>query len=886
MKKALALILTIVLLVGFCSCVTVVPPQTTPKDPCTVHTDANKNGVCDKCGEKVKVEDNGGEDINTPLNVIDLQGQTALANTVTTANRFANKVQAYYENAKQNSYVIENGQAKLTHALAGNITVSSLENSKGNNYLINTLDSYVVFNGETYYGSDSPIDARVNTTKLGYYYYSTFIRDLQFAGQGIPLYLEKGYHMYSDRLHEQFRIVASGDSKYVEEFGFELKLSTSTISGYELKFGGETLTELENGTYTYSDFEYIGFDIKGAGVVGIITAGQSTKVEINVTDKKITVKQYITLDGVEAKKDYSFANRLYTDETHAFDGIRAANYEEQNPYTSENITVEDKDGAYFKGYNHLTGAYEFFIDSMGFNDSYFHYRQRHFANHVTLTGADDRTVYLALQATLPTEGSALLDATSNTLLPIPLQVGKNFGHEKEEPIYNPSDAKYGETIMPLVIKNGETYDFTMLNVYQEWGSQGISIKQLSSIEYFISYYHLSTGVTETNCIAPYYSAFARGKCGNAWVLPDFRGCSGKFWADVITQTGDPQYNSVGTLFAPTNDQGVTMGEYTSSDISYAGLTYADLDYSYIDPNGEYEYTMRHVEMSQTDESRTYYTIEFTFLKDTEINNYDFSIIGFDGRVGRYAYAAYLNADGEHTVIENPSSLVSDPKIYELNREGGSYFAFYGLSDTLTKETGNFGCIVKDFSITQSGSESSVGLAFLNDYRYNPNFTSDGILNYGSLTLTESTTFKAGDTISVDLILLPCGEIGQDHCQNVINVYEDSVVNAIKIETAVGTTGDDTWVPTVIAENNTAEFTVTGGTSEGTPEVIYALKVQGFDKLCVPKIYEKVGGQWVEYDFATDKGYDGYGVLCEDGKLTYTFTFKQTAGGRVFKIVAE
>ncbi len=62
-------------------------------------------------------------------------------------------------------------------------------------------------------------------------------------------------------------------------------------------------------------------------------------------------------------------------------------------------------------------------------------------------------------------------------------------------------------------------------------------KQISSVQFFVPYYHLSTGVTETNCIAPYY---VDGK--NLWTLPDFRAMSAPLWA------GQPQHTSGGRLY--------------------------------------------------------------------------------------------------------------------------------------------------------------------------------------------------------------------------------------------------------------------------------------------------------------------------------------------------
>ena len=808
--------------------------------------------------------------------VADLTGQTALSETVTKSNQYANGVQAYYVDDERNAYVVSNRNTDLYHELSGKKFVSSFRNKQGEEYLYNTMDAYVVYGGEYYYGSDGPTDARVNTTKLGYYYYSTYVRDMSFD-DAVPLHLEKAYHTYSDRTQQQYRIIAEDKTNYLTEFGYEVKVKRSRVAGIELRDGDEVINALENGTYTFDNLGYIGLNIAKAGVVGLITVGQGTKVSVTVNAKNYVIRQYLPLDGISALDEETFANRLYTDETHSFGGIRKAYAEETELFTEKNVSVEAKDGARFVGYNRLTGAYEFTIDGQGFNESYYKQPQKKYFESVKVSGAkDDRIIYLSIKTVFPLEGAAVADKDEK-LLPIPLQVGKNFGHEKEEPIYNPSDAKYGETIMPLAVKANEEYEFTVVNAYQKWGN--FDLKQLSSIEYFISYYHLSTGVTETNCIAPYFSAGAKGGFGVAWVLPDFRGCSGNFWADDNTQTGDPQYNSVGTLCSPTGNYGLSMGNYKGSDIAYSGLTYADLTYSYLSSDGSYAYSMRHVEMPQKDESRTYYTIEFTFLEDTYIDNEAFSIIGFDGRKGTYQHSAYLDENGNHIELTNPTRK-GDAAIYKLNKNG-SYFTYYGLPSALRDETGNFGCIIKNYSIIADGQKSDVGLAFLNDFRSNPTF---GELNYGSLTLDRSVSFKKGDKISVDVVLLPYGLVGQDNCDNVIKVYNDSVKNAITINASVGTVVADTWIPTVAAQNGVAEFTVSGGTYGDGAEVNYAVKAQGFDLLTRPKIYEKVNGEWIPYDYATELGYDGYGVLCENEKLTYTFVFAQNFVGRTFRVV--
>ncbi len=806
-----------------------------------------------------------------------LEGQTKLNKTIEQANELANGVQAYYDNSHRECYKIENQTMQLNHGLIDNMNVSSLKNSEGEDYLTDTMDSYIVSDGQTYYASKSPTVGRVNTTQLGYYYYSAYIRDLTFTNE-FPLYLEKAYHTYSDRMHQAFRIIAPTESVAVSEFGFETKIPLEALKHIEIFADGKTYTEIECET-PFQEVEYVGFDIKGAGIVGYIFAGQETKISITETDSEIILKQYMPLDAVDAGKEILFANRLYTDMTHNFKGLQKANSEEQNPLTEKHISVDEEvDNARFVGYNHMTGCYDFELNGSNFSQAYYFEPERKYYEHIAVTDApDDRTIFLRVHTTTPMEGAALLDADEK-LLPVPLQGCKNFGHEKEEPIYNPLDPLGGDTYMPLTVETGADYDFTIMNVYKLWGNY--DIKQLSSIDYYISYYHLSTGVTETNCIAPYYAQTSGDKLDMAWFIPDFRGASGDFWGDLDLKQGDPQHNSVGTVYAPTNNMGGTKANYLSSNIKSAGLIYADLDYSYISDDGNYMYTMRHFELPQLDESRTYYTIDLTFLEDCKIDNQMFSIIAEDGRSGIYNNAAYLDENGKHQEIENPRSQ-GQSTLYNLNKEG-AYFAFYGLPDGLETETGNFGLIVKDYEITVNGKKSDVGLAFLNDIRG----SHWGIRNYGSLTLSESVEFKKGDTIHIDLILLPFGLVGQDDCQNVVNVYEDSVKNALAVNAEVGKVMEDTYLPTIKATKNVAEFTLTGGIASNGKGVDYAVKVQGFDKLTNPKVYEKINDEWIEYNYTSELGYDGYSVQIEDNKLSYSFMFTQTDKGRTFKVTAE
>ena len=147
------------------------------------------------------------------------------------------------------------------------------------------------------------------------------------------------------------------------------------------------------------------------------------------------------------------------------------------------------------------------------------------------------------------------------------------------------------------------------------------------------------------------------------------------------------------------------------------------------------------------------------------------------------------------------------------------------------------------------------------------------------------SFKAGDYIDTDVIFLSYGKVGQTDCDNVKQVYNDSVVNPITISPTVGKTVIDGYIPTVEAAENKAEFTLNGGV-DGDKEVNYSVKVTGITKLSKPKLYEKVNGEWVEVKLSSDHGYDGYSVIAENGKLTYSFVFTQNRNGKTFRLIVE
>ena len=831
--------------------------------------------------------------------VMDEDEASAMSATIATANELKNGVQATYTNADWDAYKVQNQNMSLTHGLKeGNVQVTNLTNSAGAAYLSNTLDAYVVSSGSRVYGNTGSNtygntvagSARLNTTNLGYYYYEANVRDITFSSS-IPLYLSKTYHVYSDKVHQEFTVVASGTtSSSLTALGFEMKIPKSSVAKYIVD--GTANASVTNVT------EYIGFDINGVGVVGIIVAGDDVTVTLTNDGTNYIVRQEkamsILSEAGQTEEELPFAltsentislwNRLYTDETHTFEGITAANNEEQNPLKDANIVVSTENGGgAFDGYDYATGAYSFVIDSVGFNTAYYDNPDTQFTESITIKNApDDRTVYIQVKTNKPVEGAAIMDEAGKQI-PIPVQVGKNFGHEKEEPIFDPTDAQWGITVAPIRVEKARTRSFTVVNAMQNWGE--IALKQLSSISYYVGYYHLSTGVTETNCIAPYFSySNSLGSFNNAWILPDFRG------GDTMKE-GEPQYDSVGMLMGVTNGAtsgyyenyyGTDLGVYVGSEILSSGMTYADVEYSYVSENGDYEYTYRHVEMPQTDEARTYYTLTLKFLKDTYVKNNEFSLFSLSSRNVKYTSYEYLDANGNVVNGKNPTKGSFFAQSIDPLYKGASYFALYGVSNT-GEENGNFGLIVKDYAITVNGASSTLGLAFKND------FIKETQSNLAGLTLASSTSFKAGDAITLNVILLPYDK-NVNNANNVRKVYQDSVINSLTVTATTGTVVEDTWLATVKAANNAAQFTVSGGVdttdalSDGADNVNYTIKVTNCTKLSVPVIEEYVNGAWQTYTVASVNGYDGYSVERNaDGTLTYSFVITKSTADRTFRV---
>jgi len=681
--------------------------------------------------------------------------------------------------------------------------------------------------------------------------------------------VDKIYHVYPDKMHQELRFYGAEEVKDITGCGLVWRVPEKSVDALQIRDENGTHNDLE---FDSATVEYVGFHIKNAGVVGLIIPEHKSNtkaVTVELIDGYYVVRQqYGGTLRIAHGGWIKINNRLYNDMTSDFEGIDRESWIERNPLTEITVVKQDSDCRYC-GYDEVRGSYLFAKNGTDFSTAYYLAQNRYFTSTVSVTNNTDadRTVYFQFNGSSGAlENSVLLDADGVSLLPVPVQVCKNFCGEFEDAFYDPQDTGYGDTYFPMVISAGETTGFTEMHLYQNWGQY--PLKQLSSIQFFVSYYHLSVGISETNCIAPY---FVYGKDG--WILPDFRGISGHMWGS------QPQFNSTGitkVLSFYDGDGHKVQSEYTGSKINSSGPTYADVEYSYISDDGSYEYTLRHTEFPQTDENRTYYTLDLKFLKKLTIDDVreKFTILMFNSRTVAFHTLSYLGADGTREDLDMELGTVYTDK-YAKMAKGSFWYTWHFITEPSWADPMNYGVVVRDYSCKIGGKA------------WNGNFLvrceSDGVYNSGYLTLDlGKTTFRKGDSISLRLVLLPWGSDDLQTTENIENVYTDSVLAPMTVSAAVGSVVEEPWLPRVCAADNVAEFTVTGGRNN------IVVRVDGFTVPARPKVSKLVDGEWVTYDTTKVDDYDGYMThFCEDGTYGFSFVFTQEdpEAGTTFRVEA-
>ncbi len=707
--------------------------------------------------------------------------------------------------------------------------------------------------------------------------------------------IARTFNVYSDKMHHMLQVSAQLPQEGIAEIGMITKIAENTVEKLIVKDKNglhETLDGVD-----FASAEYIGFDIKKAGIFGYIMPydNQSGWMKVTLENGFYVIEQAKSpKDGtiLPSEKDTNNANdlfmgqRLYTDITHTFDKFLAEAEEERHPLNEKNFVIdtENSASASFGGYDALRGIYV--LNFSGSGSGY--YRPNYYPNvkFEVIGDKSDRKIYVMAYSDVGTvEGAALLD-DRDMMLPILIEVGKNFSEAMgERNLYNIDDPVYSEAIFPLVVNAEQKYGYNILNLYQNWGR--FPLKQISWIQFRNPYYHLSTGETETNCITPYYET-RRGR--GLGVLPDFRAMSAAPFSGQQRNSGGTHY------FLQYTD---ADGNYYTSENTYDilgsfGLQYADVTMGYLSDDGKIKITYNHMEVAQTDENRTYHEMSYEFLDDISFKDFakDFSFYSVRSidPVGVYTMFGYLDKDNKHHIVD--AKMAGDNAVYYTLGDNAPYFSYMKMTEDRANKSGyiNLALLIGEYEFIIGGEKAE------------PNFVAADLGGVVSLSLDlKEVTFKKGDKITINCILLPWGSQdtvydgsnGKAPDQNVRDVRQNTLLDPAKATANKDCRVIDTaFVPMLKTTNGkSAEFTLSGGENN------IAVRVYGFDMLTVPKIYENKNGTWVEYEVSSAKApdvggnrheYDGYTVYY-DGDDTFSYAFMATmekGAERQFKIVAD
>ena len=696
------------------------------------------------------------------------------------------------------------------------------------------------------------------------------------------VYLNRMFNTYSDKLHHTIQISTKKDVENVQAVGIVTEIPESRVGSIVIKDRNGLHYDLEK--IAWNTVQYVGFDIKGAGIYGYILPydGSGGVIRVTLDDGVYKIEQTKAPDaytlqaspeGTKNGKDLYMGHRIYTDRYHTFDRFIVEAELEVNPLDEENFIIDGEKSTYgeFIGYDALRGCYTLSIDGEGgFSRPYKLYPNRHY--NVTFNikgdGANDRKIYVValFEGGGFLECAALLDK-NQMMLPVPLEVGKNYSDLGDRNLFNLDDPWLSETLLPMVVNKDTDNTYSIVNLYYNWGKY--PLKQISWIQYHTPYYHLSTGVHESNCITPFYTT-SQDKAFMQ-VLPDHRPMSGPTWENDVQRT----YCGVHSFLQYTDSDGnYFASENILNTVGSYGPIYADLTTDYISDDGKIKVTYNHMEMPQTDENRTYYQMKYEVLEDVSFTDFgrDFSFYSVKSidYSGLYSKVGYLDTNNTSQV----ANAAKENQSFEyVLGDNCPYFSFFAMENcTHPNGYNNLSFLIYNSEFTIGGEKVTPSFLLVN--------------NFAEVSLSldlEAIELKKGDTFTINAILMPWQWYeeydAEEPDQNVRRVRENSLLNPLTLTAGENCEKiESVFLPKAKTTNGkSAEFTLSGGHNN------VAVRIYGFHKLTAPVIEEYVDGEWKLVDissFSTPDNfgyghyYDGYGVYY-DGDGTYSYSFVTT-----------
>ncbi|NLO82247.1 MAG: hypothetical protein GX094_04200 [Clostridiales bacterium] len=698
------------------------------------------------------------------------------------------------------------------------------------------------------------------------------IRILDRSSISLPLKLERIYHVYPDRVFQEIVLHATRDVE-VDNVYLETKIDKKQVSKLILKDVNGVRYNIDGDTGL--DVEWIGFYGKEIGTFGFIYPAVDTngKITIDTEHAQYVVRHFANLNKKIFKKGDKiiFGQRIYCKKGNSLNELRLEGESERNPLKDSQIKLISKQKAYtkFDGYQPLKGYYQFGGEGLDFNRAYYIYPNVYPGFNVEIQNDKlKRNIYIkhyAYYSPGQIEGAIITDERGYPL-PVPVEVAKNFTDGYEDSLYYPDDKPFSESYFPLVLNSNKSLRFGTFHLYQNWGNY--PLKQISSIRFFTPYYHLSTGVTETTCWAPFLYL---GR--NGFLITDFRPMSGILWSD------QPQHDTSGEhrLFHYKANERWEYMHYQKSRLNSVGPCYSDMDLFFQTTDGKANIHINTVEMPQTDENRVFVKMYVEFVDDIKINNPAKNLRLYSFRSSNtntyYRKLGYLNKNNNPT-----EELIDfDEGEFEIHLLGKEvpFWAVYDIDEnkSIPRFMTNISLIIRETNIIIEGKTYNGNLAVAME-----KFKNGHINAYLTIPL-KNVTFKRGDYIYLDMILLPYGSYKIRDFDNVIKVRKDYGLNNLQLSVEKGKKLSN-FPPTIEQKNGEAIFTLEGGYNN------VAVRIEGFEDYIPPKLYKYKGNKWEEIQYNVN-GNDGYQVYVDSkGKYGFAFILNTDGAKQRYKIVKQ
>lgn len=735
--------------------------------------------------------------------------------------------------------------------------------------------------GVRYESTRARTPARINIFRHGPHYYDVHVFDLALAdgdGQALPVRGELVFHVYPAKLYYELILHVTGEAR-IARVHIEFPMPGDVEPGLRSGQGAATLQE-QDGAFRLepaSAGTWVAATMDGRGTWGWMATDPEGTLAVEYLrreDGRALLLHEIDPGGpspalwTEGRKITAAARLLAI--APALDGpaeIASEASVEADPLTAEQIRLGGE--GLFEGYDLRRGYYT--LSTPAGHALNWYYRNPHFMSWAPLTVQNNdraRRVYFRHRdrdRDGRVEAGVVTDA-DGFALPVLVQNSKNFSGEHEEKFYDPGDPAYSESYYPLELASEETLNLRSYHAKFNWGRH--PLKQIGSLQAWMPYYQMSLGVTETTCWVPF-----RFWGHDGIFMADLRGISGSMWGS------QPQFDNVGghrlLHYRTGEDRPEHFLRYLSSHFRFTGPNMAHLRMEYLTDDGAAHVEVVSYEPPQTDETRNFVQLRITFKKPLTITDpaLNLRLISIDThqQTLRYQHTGFTGPDGAWQ--ERAADTVDELPVGALLSTNAPAVALYRCTPQ-SKQRGNNALIVQRFEGTASGQPLD-RLA----YTVLPR-GAEGAERIAFLTLPgDEIRFEPGDTIALDLIVMPYGSTGTDE-QPVLAERMRWALHPPRVEVEHGTRIAH-WPPTVrVDAAGRVDFTVAGGYN------IIPLLIEGLAGYQPPHLEVWQEDQWQPVRM-TEGGHEGFHCYLDDeGTFGHVFLHETDGTPQRFRIGSE